>query len=126
MPFCPKCGKEVSPEASYCPSCGANLKVDKDLLREKIAETRHNETGASITCILGFIVLLAALYVASIKATRHEWVGLTLYEVTYSPYADIAIVLAVLGGILLFIGAALSIYFYYERHKLMKQLEALK
>lgn len=29
MPFCPKCGKEVSPEASCCTSCGASLKVEK-------------------------------------------------------------------------------------------------
>ena len=29
MPFCPKCGKEVSPEASYCTSCGASLRVEK-------------------------------------------------------------------------------------------------
>ena len=27
MPFCPKCGVEVSPDAVYCPSCGADLTV---------------------------------------------------------------------------------------------------
>jgi hypothetical protein len=27
MPFCPKCGKEVSEDASFCPQCGQNLKV---------------------------------------------------------------------------------------------------
>ncbi|MGA2670813.1 MAG: zinc-ribbon domain-containing protein [Dehalococcoidia bacterium] len=27
MPFCPKCGKEVSEDAKFCPQCGQNLKV---------------------------------------------------------------------------------------------------
>jgi len=26
MPFCSKCGKEVPADASFCPSCGHNLK----------------------------------------------------------------------------------------------------
>jgi len=28
MPFCPKCGKEVSDEIKFCPQCGQNLKVE--------------------------------------------------------------------------------------------------
>ena len=27
MPFCPKCGKEVSEDARFCPQCGQDLKV---------------------------------------------------------------------------------------------------
>jgi len=27
MPFCPKCGREVSEETTFCPQCGYNLKV---------------------------------------------------------------------------------------------------
>ena len=27
MPFCPKCGKEVSDGFTFCPQCGQNLKV---------------------------------------------------------------------------------------------------
>ena len=27
MPFCPKCGKEVSEDTKFCPQCGQNLKV---------------------------------------------------------------------------------------------------
>jgi len=27
MPFCPKCGKEVSEDAKFCPQCGQNLKA---------------------------------------------------------------------------------------------------
>lgn len=60
MPFCPKCGKEVSAEANFCPSCGANLKVDKDaakeFLHEKIAECRHKEILAIIIGLMGLIM----------------------------------------------------------------------
>jgi len=28
MPFCPKCGKEVSEDIKFCPRCGQNLKVE--------------------------------------------------------------------------------------------------
>ena len=28
MPFCPKCGKEVSDEIKFCPQCGQDLKVE--------------------------------------------------------------------------------------------------
>jgi len=27
MPFCPRCGKEVSEDAKFCPQCGQRLKV---------------------------------------------------------------------------------------------------
>ena len=28
MPFCPKCGKDVSDEIKFCPQCGQDLKVE--------------------------------------------------------------------------------------------------
>ena len=28
MPFCPKCGKEVSEDIKFCPECGQRLKVE--------------------------------------------------------------------------------------------------
>ena len=28
MPFCPKCGKEVSEDITFCPECGQRLKVE--------------------------------------------------------------------------------------------------
>lgn len=28
MPYCPKCGAEVSEEMAFCPKCGATLKVE--------------------------------------------------------------------------------------------------
>jgi|GEM_PF-2117888 uncharacterized membrane protein len=50
MPFCPYCGKEVSAEAAFCPSCGSALKVLKP-------QYARYERSASITIasILFFI-----------------------------------------------------------------------
>ncbi len=28
MPFCPKCGKEVSEDIKFCPQCGQDLKIE--------------------------------------------------------------------------------------------------
>ncbi len=29
MPYCPKCGAEVSEDMAFCPGCGASLKAEK-------------------------------------------------------------------------------------------------
>jgi hypothetical protein len=42
MPFCPKCGKEVSEDIKFCPQCGQNLKVG-------IAPENTSGQGASAT-----------------------------------------------------------------------------
>jgi hypothetical protein len=126
MPFCPKCGKEVSPEASYCPWCGASLKVDKDLLREKIAEARHGELEAAIAGLAGVAIVLAGIYLASITERSVEWRGLIPYEVMYHPYADIAM-LCMVGGFIALLAALIGeIYYWRKRSRLMKQLESLR
>ena len=62
MPFCPRCGKEVSPEANYCPSCGAHLNGNNDLLVNAcMHETRHKEMQACIAGIAGLVIFLMDL-----------------------------------------------------------------
>jgi hypothetical protein len=126
MPFCPKCGKEVSPEASYCPWCGASLKVDKDLLREKIAEARHGEVVSLIVGIVGLIAAFIALYLASITGRRTEWYGIIPYEVEIHPFINEAIICIILAVALLLIALIGEIYYWRKRSRLMKQLESLK
>lgn len=46
MPYCPKCGKEVSGEEYFCPNCGANLKPESlysRAMRAEKAEKREKE-----------------------------------------------------------------------------------
>lgn len=68
MPFCPECGKDVSPEVRYCPWCGALLAVkeeeaNKGLLHEKIAEARHNEIIGWIIAVLGAVFMILSPFV---------------------------------------------------------------
>lgn len=68
MPFCPECGKDVSPGVRYCPWCGAKLAVkeegaNKGLLHEKIAETRHNEMIGWIIAVLGVVFMILSPFV---------------------------------------------------------------
>jgi len=121
-PHCPKCGKEVSPEARYCPFCGAVLKTDKAVLQEKIAEARHNEMISYISVFIGIALIFLATYVGSITETKYEYP----FEITYRPFAYVAILFAVLGVLMMILSATIGIYYVYQRYKLMKQLESLK
>ena len=38
MPHCPRCGKEVSEEEKFCPSCGQDLKAERVLRGPRMAE----------------------------------------------------------------------------------------
>lgn len=140
MPYCPKCGKEVSSEVRYCPQCGANLEGYKErakdllqekiqpsttvhsnfLLHEKIAEARHNEIIGYIVSGFGVFLAFTALFVANIRRTRTEWHWIIPVEVEYSPLADVAWLLFTFGFIIIAIGAIISFYYYYQRSELMK------
>ncbi len=42
MPYCPKCGSEVTGEMEYCPKCGASLEAEK-VSREVREKQEKNE-----------------------------------------------------------------------------------
>jgi len=86
MPYCPKCGKEVSEEMDFCPQCGASLKPtparvqmekaekeekqEKEEKEEKAEKTEKYEkrefgyvgplVGGVILILLGIMAYLAA------------------------------------------------------------------
>jgi hypothetical protein len=124
MPTCQKCGKDVSQGAQYCPFCGARLEIDKDLLRERIAEMRHDEIVCMIISVVGFVIVGIAVLLGSITATRIEWVLFIPYEITYRPYVGEAILFVVLGIAMALIGLIGGIYYGDKRSKLMKELES--
>ena len=124
MVICPKCGKEVNEEVNYCPYCGARLKVNIETIKLKVEEYRHQEKMSWGTVGLGLVVILIAFIIGSVTATRYEWHGSTLYEITYHPHANAAIVLGVVGIIIVILGVIIGAYYSYQRTKLMKELEA--
>lgn len=80
MPYCPKCGNEVTEEMEYCPKCGASLKAAKVSRREayekhekhekqekaeKAEKTEKHEKGEASR----FWVLIVGLIIIVIGAT---------------------------------------------------------
>ena len=135
MPYCPKCGKDVSSEARYCPFCGANLESIKDSLRkivkgerdevemrrEKIAETRHNEIIGFIAAAFGFFLWIIAAILSGITATRTEWKwGIIPVNVKYHPFAETVQGCVIGGVIMIIIGLSIAAYYAYQREKLVK------
>jgi uncharacterized membrane protein YvbJ len=84
MPYCPKCGAEVSEEMSFCPKCGATLgplpprarreKEEKHEKREKSEKTEKHEKreyGYIGPLIGGLILIVVGLmaYLSTISPT---------------------------------------------------------
>jgi hypothetical protein len=104
MPYCPKCGAEVSEEMSFCPKCGATLgplpprvrreKEEKHEKREKSEKMEKHEKSeyGYIGPLIGGLILIV--------------VGLMAYLATISPiYASNwgPILLIVVGAIIIVI-----------------------
>ena len=123
MVICPKCKREVNEDASYCPYCGARLKVNIEAIKLKVEEYRHEELTSWGILGIGAVLLIIGFILVSIKATRYEWKDWTLYQVIYSPYASAAMVIITVGLLIFALGAIIGAYYSYKRSKLMKEIE---
>lgn len=123
MPQCPRCGKEVPSEANYCPSCGAKLKVDVDLIHEEIAEARHEELVGYAIAGLGIAFMILSAVLMSIEERRYDWTGSSPVEVVRRPFLGLAFALVILGVLIMSAGFVIGLYHYYKRLKLMRQLK---
>jgi ribosomal protein L40E len=85
MPFCPKCGAEVSDEAQFCPKCGSSLREmrvirpreEKEEKAEKAEKEekgeKHEKGGGRTGPIIGGLVLIllgTTFYLATIGIIR--------------------------------------------------------
>jgi len=109
---------------TFCPYCGLRLTVDKETLKIKLDDIKHDEIISFALGVIGFIFLLRAMWLGSFTATTYEWRGPTLYEVTYHPYAEAAIAISIIAVIMIALGFGASAYYSYKRSKLIKQLES--
>ena len=95
MPFCQKCGNEVSKEFNICPNCGNSL---KGLHPSKDKKNVILAIGALVT-VIG---LIAFFYPENV----------TILDVVVStryPYREFSLPLGILGIIVLVIGLALPV-----------------
>ena len=84
----------------HCPFCGVSLSGVNDLVREKLAEARHNEIISEIGAFFGlFLIALGWLVVQPATLT-----------------------FVLVGLLFLFVGATSSLYYSLKRRKLLKQL----
>jgi uncharacterized membrane protein YvbJ len=97
MPYCPKCGAEVSEEMNFCPKCGATLgplpprvrreKEEKHEKREKSEKAEKHEKreyGYIGPLIGGLILIVVGLmaYLATISPTyARNWGPILLIAV---------------------------------------------
>ena len=120
---CPNCGNEINESYDYCPRCGTKIKVSQSALKEQIEENRHNERSSWIPMIIGIIMLAVGAIIGIIPtATRRSGEHI----ITYHPYADTAIAILILGGILIALGGGLAIYYTRKRKKLLRQLNNIE
>lgn len=100
MPYCAKCGAEISEEARFCPACGAPIgppervpyekpekreKEEKHEKREKEEKHEHAKpekterdplgafVGASILILLGILLFLSQIEAFSITLSNWGW-----------------------------------------------------
>jgi membrane-bound ClpP family serine protease len=109
----------------FCPYCGSRLAVNIEALKLKMEDLRHDEITCGILGILGIVLLVVGVWLASITEVRYEWIGDTFYRITYHPYIEAATCAAVIGFIIAIIGFGFSAWYSYKRSKLMKQIESL-
>ena len=117
MPFCSKCGTEVSEDASFCPNCGQTLSVSAATSvphaskpYETVAQRPAGITIIAILEVLGglvflglgtLMILIAGILGTAIQPTNFPVLG-----------GIIGIVLGILGGILILISIANFIIAY--------------
>jgi len=98
MPFCPKCGKEVSEGIKFCPECGERLKegftseerekyiqeleasVEEEKPAKKAKTTKKQLRVGIVGCIIGVIAIIAAVVIC----TTGETPSLTASELNYA------------------------------------------
>ena len=91
MPYCPKCGREVSENANFCRRCGSNLKVEEEVTRTVPAKRKrtsgkglhktswlekHPNTVTilwAILCIMPLTSLFACYSVLNEKSRSSAW-----------------------------------------------------
>ena len=59
MPYCSKCGKQMSEGARYCPACGSSVGPSSNYRPEQVyAPYKEEETGAFAWGFLSFILTI--------------------------------------------------------------------
>jgi hypothetical protein len=97
MPFCSKCGKEVSEDTRFCPNCGHDTKAPGQEI------VRSRPSGITIIAVLQSLVGLAALLLGVFMVIAAGFFGIIELPAEVPVYFTGAI-LAGIGLLSIFIG----------------------
>ena len=68
MPYCPRCGKEVSEDARFCPDCGASLRVSR-----RARERRLPSLGILLIVLIVSAVIVVTVGFAPVRTVDKSW-----------------------------------------------------
>ncbi len=75
MPYCPRCGKEVSDEDKFCPDCGASLRVSR-----RVRERRFPSFGILLIVLIVSAVIVVTLGFSPVRTVDRSWTHSASYS----------------------------------------------
>jgi len=75
MPYCPRCGKEVSEEVRFCPDCGASLRVSR-----RARERRFPSLGILSIVLIVVAVIVVTLGFSPVRTVDKSWTHSASYS----------------------------------------------
>jgi len=75
MPYCPRCGKEVSEEVRFCPDCGASLRVSR-----RARERRFPSLGILLIVLIVSAVIVVTLGFLPVRTVDKSWTHSASYS----------------------------------------------
>ena len=104
MPFCPRCGKEVEPNAAFCSNCGAALTQQQ--VFQPVQQPTYPSAGMTVTTRPTGVTIMAVLEILSGIISF----GIAMFVMSASAYllrgmfGMFEAFVGLLGGILLILG----------------------
>jgi len=121
MSKCPECSREVPPDASCCPYCGAGLKIDVDALQAEIAEARHHEVTSGLIFLTGLVLLFGGVILGRLNYIQASLTPSSILTVDMTPFF-----LIIIGGMLMIYSSIRAIRWWRISSNLVKQLKLPK
>jgi len=135
LPYCPECGKKVSPKAEICPRCGVRIKPAIEEPKVRVVETKSPGVAAVLALVLGLFGLwgIGHIYVGKIGRGILLLVGGLIIEILalstiftsmfgFGFYVSPAIIgFAIIASVLVLVG---WIWQTYDSYRLAKYFNA--
>lgn len=96
----------------------------REYLREKAAESRHNELSAYLMFIAGSVLFIGGVMETLFVAETVDWILFIPVNFTSTPGCILGLALTLSGLALMIFGLAVGIYFSRDRAWYMRELQS--